>query len=79
MQKLLTFFSKTIIVYAMFNDQSFNDKGAKSYLCLLKIYVVDMRGTLNEFPQHVFIYGDIRTMSISYYPCLEVLHPTYVC
>ena len=25
MQKLLTFFSKTISVYAIFNDQSFND------------------------------------------------------
>ena len=25
MQKLLTFFSKNICVYAIFNDQSFND------------------------------------------------------
>ena len=25
MQKLLTFFSKSIIVYAIFNDHSFND------------------------------------------------------
>ena len=25
MQKLLTFFSKTFSVYAIFNDQSFND------------------------------------------------------
>ena len=25
MQKLLTFFSKNISVYAIFNDQSFND------------------------------------------------------
>ena len=26
MQKLLIFFSKTISIYAIFNDQSFNDK-----------------------------------------------------
>ena len=25
MQKLLTFFSKNICIYAIFNDQSFND------------------------------------------------------
>ena len=25
MQKLLTFFSKSISIYAIFNDQSFND------------------------------------------------------
>ena len=33
MQKLLTFFSKSISIYALFNDQSFNDTLTNDIVC----------------------------------------------
>ena len=50
MQKLLTFFSKNISIYAIFNDQSFNDMLTNHIISFEQLVPVDLpEKLLNEW------------------------------
>ena len=50
MQKLLTFFSKNISIYAIFNDQSFNDMLTNDIISFEQLVPVDLpEKPLNEW------------------------------
>ena len=62
MQKLLTFFSKNIIIYAIFKDQSFNDTLTNDIISFEQLGPVIL-----TFGQHFCTVGNIVYSSLLFY------------